>query len=377
LKKIIILIALTTAISLCLSMVPQAVASSYFPVKAFKVAGSDVTTTVECNGTVEANVKQDICFGCPVKITKSYVEIGDYVKKGERLFDIDKNVTLQALLNNGTTTNNTAQADSSSSSINTSTEENALQQALSTGVIGQDTYNSLIGQVENNVASSSADTSGTKVSANSQDLSETEPEKILDSIEANLYAPISGVVTDITDTGDGMTPASTSLVQITDFNSLQIMAQINEDDIKNVKTGQPAVITGAGFNGSYNGTIKQIYPTSNNIQGNSSSENTVNVIISINDSNKNLRTGLETDVIIKTSVKQGVIVVPFESIMQDDNGTEYVFAFENGRAVIKNITTGDEYDNGVEVLTGIHAGETLIENPPDSLTNGSNIRIIS
>jgi multidrug efflux pump subunit AcrA (membrane-fusion protein) len=70
-------------------------------------------------------------------------------------------------------------------------------------------------------------------------------------------------------------------------------------------------------------------------------------------------------------------VVPFESILQDDNGQEYVFAFKNGRAIRQNITTGDEYDTGVEVLTGITAGETIIDDPPDSLSNGSNISIKS
>jgi len=378
LKKLIILISLTTVVLLSLSMVPQAVALSYLPVKAFIVEGSDVTSTVECSGTVQANVKQDICFGCPIKITKSYVEVGDYVKKGERLFDIDKNVTLQALLNNGGSdadTNSTAQTGSNSSSVNTSAEESALQQALSSGVIGQDTYNSLIGQVR--AGNSLNNANSATVSSSSQNSNETDSEKIVNNIEANLYAPISGVVTDMTDTGDGMTPASTSLIQITDFSSLQVMAQIKEDDLKNVKMGQPAFITGSGFNGNYNGIVSRIYPSSGQVQTDSGSENMVNIIISINNLDKNLRPGLDTNVTIKTAVRDGTIVVPFESILQDDNGQEYVFAFKNGRAIRQNITTGDEYDTGVEVLTGITAGETIIDDPPDSLSNGSNISIKS
>jgi RND family efflux transporter MFP subunit len=359
-------------------MVPQAVALSYLPVKAFIVEGSDVTSTVECSGTVQANVKQDICFGCPIKITKSYVEVGDYVKKGERLFDIDKNVTLQALLNNGGSdadTNSTAQTGSNSSSVNTSAEESALQQALSSGVIGQDTYNSLIGQVS--AANTPKNANSATVSSSSQNSNETDSEKIVNNIEANLYAPISGVVTDMTDTGDGMTPASTSLIQITDFSSLQVMAQIKEDDLKNVKMGQPAFITGSGFNGNYNGIVSRIYPSSGQVQTDSGSENMVNIIISINNLNNNLRPGLDTNVTIKTAIRHGTIVVPFESILQDDNGQEYVFAFKNGRAIRQNITTGDEYDTGVEVLTGISAGETIIDDPPDRLSNGSNISIKS
>ena len=115
-------------------MVPKAVALSYLSVGAFKVVGSDVTATVNCNGTLEANAKQDISFSCPLKISKSYVKIGDYVKKGERLFDIDKSDTLQALLNSGADTQTATQSNSDfSNQISTSNEEAAaaLQQALS------------------------------------------------------------------------------------------------------------------------------------------------------------------------------------------------------------------------------------------------------
>ncbi len=375
LKKIILLVAVTAAIALTLSVVPKAVAASYLSVNAFKASGSDVTSTIQCSGSLQASVKQDICVGIPVKISKSYVKIGDYVKKGERLFDIDKEVTLQALVNSNGDTQAANGSDNSGSSFSTSSEaDSALQQALSMGVIGQDTYNSLKGQVQSNAYSSARSSINSSVSNNSQ-VSETENEKMVDNIESELVAPISGIVTDLADVGSGMTDSTAELAEIMDFNSIQVMAQISEDDIKNVKTGQLAVITGSGLKGTYSGYVKQIYPIAQKDDSSTNSENMINVIIGINNPNNTLSPGLDVNVTVETSVKHGVFVVPFESIQEDDDGTEYVFEFENGHAVRKNIETGDEYDTSVEVLKGIHAGDIVIENPPDNLASGNNIRI--
>ena len=227
----------------------------------------------------------------------------------------------------------------------------------------------------NSSLSTSSGSSASSASNKPQGASETDSEKIVDNIESKLVAPISGIITNIVDTDGEITPDSANLVEITDFNSIQVMTQIGENDIKNIHTGQLAAITGPGFNGVYKGFVKQIYPTASKDATDTSSENMVNVIIGVNNPNGKFCPGMSANVIIKTSVKHGVLVVPFESIMQDDNNTEYVFEFEDGRAVRKNIETGDEYDSGEEVIKGIHAGDIIIENPPDNLKNGSNIRI--
>ena len=45
------------------------------------------------------------------------------------------------------------------------------------------------------------------------------------------------------------------------------------------------------------------------------------------------------------------------------DGTEYVLTIENNRAVKHSITTGDEFENGVAVLSGLEHGEEVIHDP--------------
>ena len=49
--------------------------------------------------------------------------------------------------------------------------------------------------------------------------------------------------------------------------------------------------------------------------------------------------------------------------MQDETNTEYVLVAENGCAVRRNVRTGYELDDAVELAEGCRAGERVILNP--------------
>jgi len=46
-----------------------------------------------------------------------------------------------------------------------------------------------------------------------------------------------------------------------------------------------------------------------------------------------------------------------------------------GRAVIKPVTLGRDFGSTVEIATGLAASDRVIDNPPDSLRGGDEIRI--
>lgn len=361
-KKFILIIAVTLAVSTLLSVIPNAVAQTYQSVKAVKIISTKKVSTVECNGTLEAAKKEQISFASKIKLTNSYFKIGDYVKKGDRLFDFDKTATMQALLSSS----NEANSDTGSSALDTSNAEATLKKALDSGLIGQSTYDSLLQKAQSTEQSSEqTQTSGKNDAQNS-----------IENIDKNLYAPISGIVTDITSSGTGFTQANETLIEITDRSSLQARVHIDESQIKNIKAGQSALISGLGFSGTYTGSVQQIYPTASDTDTDSGSKKMVDAIIKINNIDDNLKPGLTVNVIIRTSEKSGELVAPFETIKQDESGIEYVMVFDKGRAVRKNISTGQEYEDGEEVIKGIKSGDILIKDPSDNIYNGCNVRII-
>jgi RND family efflux transporter MFP subunit len=365
LKKYFLLLAFSVAAVSLLLIIPIGIENSYIKVNTIKASATDVFTSVDCSGTIQAADTERVTLGCQVKISKDYFQIGDHVNKGDKLLDIDKNVAYQSLANSNSSSLN--RNNSTSSQVSSAEAESALKQALSMGVIDQNTYGSIINQFN-----SSSDSSKSLPSAST---SETEDTKIMDSVEQSLYAPISGVLTNIEDGTSGFTPAGVTIAEISDLSSFRVKAQVEEKNIKDVKVGQQVLITGTGFNGTYSGVVKQIYPIVQNVSTTTGTDNMVYVIVNINNPSANLKPGLTADLKIKTSEQKGVITLPYDYIKQDDSETEYVYVFKNGHAVRKNVTTGIEDNDSVEIEKGIARGDIVIEDFSDILSDGTKVKI--
>lgn len=373
LKKLILAVTCTAAICMVLLLSPQILPLSYTPVEAFRAVSTTTVSTVSASGTLRAASKEDICFGCPVKIAKYDVAVGKKVRAGDRLFEVDQAVTLQALQNrdeslaNGSSSGAavSSSADAASSELNGAQEK--LQQALSAGIIGKNTYDQFLQKIQ----SASGATAEQAASSAAADAQQTIAQETMAYIGSHLTAPCSGTVTSVNDTGS-MIAAGDTLVEISDLNAIEMDAQVPESQIKNIAIGQAALVTGDGFSGSYAGEVTAIAPTTTTDSG---SQNTVLVTIQLDHGNSALKPGMNVNALIRTSSNHAAILVPYESVLQDSAGSEYVFVFQNGKALRRTIAVGDETDDGVQVRSGVRQGDVVLENPPASLTNGSSVRI--
>ena len=61
--------------------------------------------------------------------------------------------------------------------------------------------------------------------------------------------------------------------------------------------------------------------------------------------------------------------LPYEAICQDEKNTEYVWIIQNGRAVRKDIVTGAELPDAVEICNGIFASDQVILSPDNIHSN--------
>ena len=55
--------------------------------------------------------------------------------------------------------------------------------------------------------------------------------------------------------------------------------------------------------------------------------------------------------------------MPYECVLQDEGGNEYVYAYADGRAVRRDIVSGEEWSTGFHVVSGLQAGDQVILNP--------------
>ena len=87
------------------------------------------------------------------------------------------------------------------------------------------------------------------------------------------------------------------------------------------------------------------------------------VEIEPNDQDESLRLGLTATADIVVDEQENGLVVPYGCVLQDDDGQEYVYLYQNGQAVKRVIETGWELRDGFQVVSGLSAGEGLITEP--------------
>ncbi len=127
-------------------------------------------------------------------------------------------------------------------------------------------------------------------------------------------------------------------------------------------------MTGVGFQGKrYTGTVSKISNIAQQVVSATGQETIVTVIVKVDSDNKEslewIKNGFTAKCKIITSVDKDRIVVPYEAVLADENGKEYVYRVLENRAVKTYITTGKEFENGFEVVKGLSQGEEIVLSP--------------
>lgn len=184
------------------------------------------------------------------------------------------------------------------------------------------------------------------------------------SIPNAVYAPVSGVVTALNAREGKIASPASPLMTISETENMQITAQVSENQISDIKTGQDVIITGAGFEGrEYKGTVEKIAAAAKQTSTGLISQTTVGVTARIVNPDENLKQGFTSKAEILISDNQEKFLVPYEAVEQDENEREFVFVYSNGSAVKRYIITGNEYEEGFEVSEGLSDNDVVIINP--------------
>ncbi len=193
-------------------------------------------------------------------------------------------------------------------------------------------------------------------------------------MQGYIEAPFSGVVTDIgIEEGEQLSPFI-GAVQVCDLSRMLAVLHVNESELTSISVGMPVEITGDTFTGTRQGVVTEVSPvvtTKMSLTG--SSEKYGEITVEILDLD-GLLPGASVNAKISTSRISGAILVPYSAIGQDENGSEYVNVLSNGFAVKRVITTGEDLGDRVRVTSGLHEGETVITESPETLKTGTPVR---
>lgn len=153
------------------------------------------------------------------------------------------------------------------------------------------------------------------------------------------------------------------VVTVAQGGELGIVAAVSELDIAKVKIGQEVMFTPAAFpNEIFLGKVSAISSAARSRYNGAVLETVVDVRITPSAQDKRFKSGLSTDVSIVLSEPREIVVLPYSAIEQDEVG-EYVYVYEDGKALRRDITTGREFSDGTEITCGISAKEEYFADP--------------
>lgn len=177
--------------------------------------------------------------------------------------------------------------------------------------------------------------------------------------ETSLYSPMDGIVTKKNaELGENIT-ANNPVLSVSSLGEPYIQIDIPESDIVDVKIGQKAEITFDALpsNEKLEGEIFEIEPASTVIQ---------DVVyykakIKLKKLDERLKIGMSADTDINIFQKDGVVMIPYRAV-KNDGDQEYVEILKAENVVEKiNVKTGARGDEGmVEIISGLIGGENIV-----------------
>lgn len=324
-----------TSVFIFLSYITSVFIISQVPnVTVFNPTPQTVTSTVSCSGKIEYSENKTISSGLIGKIEEIYVSEGDYVTKGEKLFSVSQDI-------------------SSLESI-----ENIDMAEIPDDMLANSVLNGDINSLD--------EYTGDGIAIQNNNSSEVEVEDIVSE-----YSGIVGAVDKAV--GDVIT-SEEKIMEISDSNSIQACLQVSESKIGDIKIGQSANIECSALKDKQiNGTVSKIGGVAKQTTTTLGKETSVDIIVKIDESQvtEEIKPGYTVKCNIIVDSKDDAILLPYESVRYDDNGKEYVMCYtQNGICEKRTIKTGDEYKNGVEVLSGVDSSD-LILSSPDGISDSS------
>lgn len=322
-----------------------------------KVALKTLQNSVTATGTIEAVTSVTVGTQVSGIVNKLYVDYNSQVKKGQVIAELDKTNLLSEL--------NTAKANlaSAQSSLNYQAANMERYKTLyKKGLVSADEYeNALLTyrQAKEQVASSKENVQRAQTNLG----------------YATITSPIDGTVISKS-VEEGQTVAASfntpELFTIAkDLTNMQVVANVDEADIGNVKEGDRVTFTVDAYpDDTFEGTVKQVRleaTTTNNVV-------TYEVVISAPNADLKLKPGLTANVTIYTQERSGVLAVANKAFrftptketvgkdmkIVDCKGKNKVWTLNGNTLTAHPVTIGQSDGINTEITKGLKQGDKIV-----------------
>ena len=168
-----------------------------------------------------------------------------------------------------------------------------------------------------------------------------------------VYAPASGIVTELGVRQGGQLMAGSSLVQISDLSQVWMIAEVPERDAARLKPGIAADVQLQSLPGEvFKGKVGYLYPMLND------TSRTLQVRIELPNKGNRLRPGMYANVEF-TGQTHDALSVPTESVIATGKRKLVIVKEANGYRPVE-IKTGQERNSYTEILSGLTEDEDVV-----------------
>ena len=192
-----------------------------------------------------------------------------------------------------------------------------------------------------------------------------------------IYAPYDGVITArntdvgaLIDAGSGGGPGK-ELFHMVSTKKLRVYVNVPQVYSREAVPGVEADVTLTEFPGRvFKGTLVR------NTQAIDAASRTMLAEVAVDNPTGELLPGAYAQVHLKLHSASAAVIVPVNTLIFRSEGAQVAVVQADNRVALKKIAIGRDFGTEVEVVSGLEQGEAVILNPSDSLTSGTEVRIV-
>ena len=302
-------------------------------VKLATVTSRDVEQIGEFTATVEAEAKNNIAPTSPGRISKIFVEVGDQVRKGQKLVQMDAANLTQLKL----------QLD------NQETEFKRVDELYKVG------------------GASKAEWDAAKTNL---EVRRSSYENLLENTQ--LVSPLNGVVTARNfDNGDLYTSTQTPVLVVEQIAPVKLMVNVSEPNFPKVSKGMPVKVKLDVYEGEeFEGKVSLVYPTID------AATHTFPVEITLANANQRVRPGMFARVTMNFGSKNHVVVPDMAVVKRAGSGDRYVYVYNNGKVSYNKVELGRRMGTEYELISGVDNNSQVVIAGQNRLADDVEVEII-
>lgn len=356
-KKTLVIVAVAAIAALAVWLLSGGKKEEKITFDTAAVAPANIMNSITATGTIEPVTSVTVGTQVSGIVSKLFVDYNSVVKKGQVIAELDK-TNLMSQLNTAKTQLATAQSQLNYQTANYKRYKTLFEKGL---VAADDFDNAKLSytQAKEQVVSAKEEVQRAQTNLG----------------YATITSPIDGVVLSKSVEEGQTVAASFSTPELftiaQDLTNMQVVADVNEADIGDVKEGERVSFTVDAYpDDTFEGEVKQVRQeatTTNNVV-------TYEVVISAPNADLKLKPGLTANVTIYTAERKGVLSVPSKAlrftpqketvgkmkIVDAANAKNKVWTIEGNSIVAHKVNIGMTDGTNTQIVGGIAEGTKVI-----------------